>query len=48
MDKRISLPADAVAERIVRHFQAEGFAGISEALIVRIALRRGDRDRERA
>lgn len=43
MENTASLPADAVAERIVRHFQAEGFAGISEALIVRIGLRKGDR-----
>jgi len=32
-----------MAERIVRHFQSEGFAGISEALIVRIGIRKGDR-----
>ena len=31
-----------MAERIVRHFQSEGFSGISEALVVRIGLRRGD------
>jgi len=31
-----------MAERIVRHFQSEGFTGISEALVVRIGLRRGD------
>jgi len=37
------LPADATAQRIVRHFQAEGFAGITEALIVRVGLRKGDR-----
>ncbi len=35
--------ADGAAERIVRHFQAQGFAGISEALILRICLRNGDR-----
>jgi len=33
-----------MAERIVRHFQAQGFAGISEALIVRIGIRKGDRN----
>ena len=33
------LPADTTAERIVRHFQAEGFVGISEALIIRVCLR---------
>lgn len=37
------LPADAMAERIVRHFQAEGFPGVTEALLVRIQLRKGDR-----
>ena len=37
------LPADAVAERIVRHFQLQGFAGISEALILRIRLIKGGR-----
>ena len=31
-----------MAERIVRHFQSEGFSGISEALVVRIGLRRGE------
>lgn len=43
MENTSALPADATAERIVRHFQAEGFTGISEALIVRIGLRKGDR-----
>lgn len=38
-----SLPADATAERIVRHFQAEGFPAITEALLVRIRLKKGDR-----
>jgi hypothetical protein len=38
-----SLPADATAERIVRHFQSEGFPGITEALLVRIQLKKGDR-----
>lgn len=38
-----ALQADGAAERIVRHFQANGFAGISEALIIRIRLREGDR-----
>jgi hypothetical protein len=37
------LPADAMAERIVRHFQTVGFPGITEALLVRIQLRKGDR-----
>ena len=38
-----SLPADTTAERIVRHFQAEGFPGITEAVLVRIRLKKGDR-----
>lgn len=37
------LPADGVAERIVRHFQAEGFSGISEALVLRVGLKQGGR-----
>jgi hypothetical protein len=36
--------ANAAAERIVRHFQAQGFSGITEALIIQIHLRTGDRD----
>jgi hypothetical protein len=43
MTNSSSLPADATAERIVRHFQAEGFPGITEALLVRIRLKKGDR-----
>lgn len=43
-----TLPGDEAAERIVRHFQSEGFKGISEALIVRISLRAGDHPNERA
>lgn len=42
-DKASALPADGMAHRIVRHFQAEGFAGITEALILRIRLKKGDR-----
>lgn len=38
-----SLPADTTAERIVRHFQAEGFPGITEAVLVRMRLKKGDR-----
>lgn len=38
------LPGDLAAERIVRHFQSEGFAGITEAMIIRIALRHGTRN----
>ena len=43
IEKTSTLPADGMAERIVRHYQAEGFAGISEALILRIRLKKGDR-----
>jgi len=43
MNISTSLPADSTAERIVRHFQAEGFPGITEALLVRIRLKKGDR-----
>lgn len=43
MENTSALPADGTAERIVRHFQAEGFIGISEALIIRIGLKKGDR-----
>jgi hypothetical protein len=32
-----------MAERIVRHFQTEGFPNVTEALLVRIQLRKGDR-----
>ncbi len=38
------LIADGAAERIVRHFQAQGFTGITEALIIRIQLKAGDRN----
>ena len=37
-----TLPADSIARRIVRHYQAQGFAGITEALILRIHLRQGE------
>lgn len=37
------LPADSAAERIVRYFQSNGFSGISEALLIQIRLRTGDR-----
>jgi len=43
MSLSTSLPADAAAERIVRHFQATGFPGVTEALLVRIRPRTGDR-----
>ena len=35
--------ADVAAERIVRHFQAQGFANITEALIIQIHLKNGSR-----
>ena len=44
MKSTSTLAADAAAERIVRHFQGKGFAGISEALIIRIRLKEGDRE----
>ncbi|MES2950582.1 MAG: hypothetical protein V4858_18775 [Pseudomonadota bacterium] len=43
MNISTSLPADSTAERIVRHFQAAGFPGITEALLVRMRLKKGDR-----
>lgn len=41
MTQNLTLPADAVAKRIVDHFQAAGFPGITEALMVRIRLKKG-------
>lgn len=35
--------ANVAAERIVRHFQAQGFANITEALIIQIHLKKGNR-----
>jgi hypothetical protein len=43
MKSTSNLPGNGAAERIVRHFQSEGFAGISEALIIRIRLKEGGR-----
>lgn len=43
MENSVALPANETAEHIVRHFQAEGFVGITEALILRVSLRKGDR-----
>lgn len=43
MKNTSTLNSDGAAERIVRHFQAQGFAGISEAFIIRIRLKEGDR-----
>lgn len=37
------LQGNEAAERIVRYFQANGFAGITEALIIRIRLKAGGR-----
>jgi len=44
MNDSSNLAADTAAERIVRHFQAQGFSGITEALIIRIHLKAGGRD----
>ena len=38
-----SVNADSAAEQIVRHFQAQGFSGITEALILQIFLKKGIR-----
>jgi len=43
MKNTLTLQANEAAERIVRYFQANGFAGISEALIIRIRPKGGDR-----
>ena len=43
MNNTLTLQANEAAERIVRYFQANGFAGISEALILRIQIRGADR-----
>lgn len=43
MKNTSTLQADGAAERIVRYFQSNGFAGISEALIIRIRLKEGGR-----
>lgn len=39
------MPANSAAERIVRHFQAAGFSGITEALVIRIRLKKEKADR---
>ena len=43
MNNTHPLQGNEAAERIVRYFQANGFAGITEALIIRIRLKAGDR-----
>jgi len=43
MNQVPALPANDAAERIVVHFQAVGFGGISEAFIIRIRLKEGGR-----
>lgn len=43
MNSITALPANSAAERIVRHFQAAGFTGITEALVIRIRLKKADR-----
>ena len=44
MNDSVTRAADAAAERIVRHFQANGFAHITEALIIQIHHIAGERD----
>jgi hypothetical protein len=43
MNSTTAMPANSAAERIVRHFQEAGFPGITEALVIRIGLKKGDR-----
>jgi hypothetical protein len=43
MNSTTAMPANNSAERIVRHFQTAGFPGISEALVIRIRLKKSDR-----
>jgi hypothetical protein len=43
MNSTTAMPANSSAERIVRHFQEAGFPGISEALVIRIRLKKADR-----
>lgn len=48
MKSSIVMPANGSAERIVRHFQAAGFPGITEALVIRIRLKKADRHKVEA
>lgn len=43
MNSISAMPANSAAERIVRHFQAAGFTGITEAMVIRIRLKKADR-----
>ncbi|CAN5272259.1 hypothetical protein BH11PSE11_BH11PSE11_28390 [soil metagenome] len=43
MTSTTAMPANNSAERIVRHFQEAGFPGITEALVIRIRLKKADR-----
>jgi hypothetical protein len=43
MNSLTAMPANSSAERIVRHFQEAGFSGITEALVIRIRLKKADR-----
>jgi hypothetical protein len=43
MNSITAMPANSAAERIVRHFQAAGFTGITEAMVIRIRLKKADR-----
>ncbi|MDD2720328.1 MAG: hypothetical protein PHH47_03365 [Gallionella sp.] len=44
MHNTSTLLADDAAKNIVKHFQANGFSGISEALVIRIRLKQGSRE----
>lgn len=43
MNSLTAMPANSAAERVVRHFQQAGFAGITEAMVIRIRLKKADR-----
>lgn len=43
MNSITAMPANSSAERIVRHFQEAGFPGITEAMVIRIGLKKADR-----
>jgi len=46
MNSLTAMPANSAAERIVRHFQAAGFSGITEAFVIRIRLKKEKADRD--
>ena len=43
MNSISAMPANSAAERIVQHFQEAGFVGITEAMVIRIRLKKADR-----